>query len=65
MRRLARLRGALIVDHQAPGILITYFFYAIALTVPVSIILLFWYRREVVRGMRALSEELTGSSESQ
>ncbi|HET6757157.1 MAG TPA: hypothetical protein VFH21_06050 [Burkholderiales bacterium] len=53
------------MDHQAPGILITYFFYAIALTIPASIILLYWYRRAILRGMRAVSEELTASSESQ
>ncbi|MDQ3196091.1 MAG: hypothetical protein ACR2FI_02830 [Burkholderiales bacterium] len=53
------------MDHLASGILVTYFFYAIALTVPVSIVLLYWYRREVVRGMGSVSEELTSSSESQ
>ena len=39
--------------NQAPGILATYFFYAIVLTIPVSIIILLRYRHAVVRGMRA------------
>jgi hypothetical protein len=52
------------VDHLAPGILSTYFFYAVALTVPVSIILLYWYRRAIVRGMRAVSDGALRVSES-
>jgi hypothetical protein len=43
------------VANQAPGILATYFLFAIVLTVPVSIIVLLRYRRAVARGMRAAS----------
>jgi membrane protein implicated in regulation of membrane protease activity len=53
----------------APGILWTYFLYAIILTVPVSLLLLYWYRRAVARSMRHTSgmqdaspERLTATS---
>ena len=41
--------------NQAPGILATYFLFAIVLTIPVSIIVLLRYRRAVAQAMRATS----------
>ena len=44
------------MPNLAPGILWTYFENAILVTIPVSLILLVWYRRAVSRKMRAHSD---------
>ena len=44
------------VGNQVPGILATYFLFAIVLTIPVSVIVLLRYRRAVARGMRAAGD---------
>jgi len=46
----------------APGILWTYFQNAVLMTIPVSAVLLVWYRRSVSRNMRATSEPAAGES---
>jgi hypothetical protein len=45
---------------QTPGILWTYFQNAVVMTIPVSAVLLVWYRRSVSRNMRATSESAAG-----
>jgi hypothetical protein len=45
---------------QTPGILWTYFQNAILMTIPVSAVLLVWYKRSVSRNMRASSEASRG-----
>jgi len=45
--------GTNIVRGLAPGILLEYFWDAVLLTIPLSYILLWWYRRAVDRAMRA------------
>jgi hypothetical protein len=47
---------------QTPGILWTYFQNAIVMTIPVSVVLLAWYRRSVSRNMRGRSEWTSGTS---
>lgn len=44
------------MPNQAPGILWTYFQNAILMTIPVSAVLLVWYKRSVSRNMRATGE---------
>ena len=44
------------MPRQTPGILFTYFQNAILMTIPVSAILLVWYRRAVSRNMSATSD---------
>jgi hypothetical protein len=44
------------MPNQIPGILWTYFQNAILMTIPVSAVLLVWYKRSVSRNMRATSE---------
>src|SRR5262245_44038111 len=49
---------------QAPGILWTYFQNAVLMTIPVSAVLLLWYRRSVSRNMRATSEAGAGTGDA-
>ncbi len=51
------------MSNDTPGILFAYFEIAVLLTVPVSLILILWYRRAVTREMRvSLVEEAAGPS---
>lgn len=51
------------MTNVAPGILWNYFLEAIVLTAPISIILLYWYRRAVARSMGTVSVVQTESGE--
>lgn len=51
------------MTNQAPGILSSYFLFAILLTIPVSIVLLLSYRRAVARGMRGVAGALADSGQ--
>jgi hypothetical protein len=44
------------MPNQTPGILWTYFQNAVLMTIPVSAVLLVWYKRSVSRNMRSTSE---------
>ena len=51
------LESDTIMPNSVPGVLWIYFQNAILVTIPVSFILLVWYRHAVSRGMRTLSAE--------